>query len=560
MNALLVGSICLVILGIGYKYYGKIIEKLWEVSSERKTPAIVYQDSIDYIPARHWSILFGHHFASIAGAAPIIGPVIAVALWGWVPALLWIVFGTILFGAVHDFSALMASLRHKGKSIADVTETVISYRAKILFAIFLWLALILVIAVFAAVAAKTLASTPAVVIPTFGLIFVAFLTGLMLYRWKIHQVIASIIGVSLLFGLIILGYYFPIDIGENAQKIWTIVLLCYAFIAAILPVNLLLQPRDYLATAVLFIGLISGYIGLLITHPQMHTPEFITWKTEDGMLLWPMMFVTVACGAISGFHSLIASGTTSKQLKNEQDARKIGYGGMIMEGMLAVLALLCVSGGLYWSVEEGGKLGLIYPELLKEKGWIGAFGHGYGELVKPMFGTFSMLVGITMLKTFVMTTLDSATRIGRYIGEELFGEGLKMKIWKNRYISTGIIIIFAAWLALSNWKAIWPIFGASNQLVAALALIVATVYLARIKKPTAYTFYPAIFMLITTIGALIYKINCFLSNKEYMLATVGGILLILAIVMIIESILALKRLGNISSNDVGASNEIRKTK
>jgi carbon starvation protein len=538
MNALLIAGIGLVAFFLGYRFYGRVIERLWQVDAAKKTPAVEYSDGVDYVAVKHWTILFGHHFASIAGAGPIIGPVIAACLWGWVPALVWIVIGTIFIGAVHDFSALMSSIRHKGRSIADVAAAVMSYRAKIILAAFLWLALILVIAVFAAVAGKTLATTPQVVIPTFGLILVAILIGLMLYKWQINQIVASIVGILLLFGLIVLGYFVPVSLGENAVTKWIIILLIYAFFASIIPVNILLQPRDYLAAAVLFLGLLFGYIGLLITHPNIHTPAFIKWETAKGTL-FPMMFVIIACGAVSGFHSLVASGTTSKQLANEKDARKIGYLGMILEGILSVLALLCVTAGLYWL--GAAEKRLIYPQLIQEKGWVVAFGTGYGQLVKPIFGALGMLVGITMLKTFVMTTLDSATRITRYITEELFGEGLKIKILKNRYASTTVIILLALCLALGNWQAIWPIFGASNQLVAALALIVATIYLFAIKRPTKFTLYPAIFMLIVTIWALIWQITNFLPQKQYLLGTIGIILLCLAVFMVIESIMVIKK-------------------
>lgn len=541
MNSLLVAIIAAFLLVLGYRFYGKLMERLWEVEPERKTPAVTQTDGVDYVPARHWTILFGHHFASIAGAGPIIGPVVAVAIWGWVPAIIWIVVGSIFIGAVHDFGTLMVSIRHKGRSISDVAHSLISYRAKLLFAAFLWLSLILVVAVFAAVAGKTLATTPEVVVPTFGLILVALLIGVVIYRWNLNQLLATIIGITLLFGLILLGYYFPIELGRNAATKWTVILLIYAFIASVLPVNILLQPRDYLSTFVLFFGMIFGILGLVITHPTIHTPAVIAWSGKSGTL-WPMMFVVIACGAISGFHSMIASGTTSKQLTSEGDARKIGYGAMILEGGLAVLALLAVTAGLYWKGQ--GAEGLIYPELLEKKGWIGAFGAGYGELVRPIFGVLGMFIGITMLKTFVMTTLDSATRIGRYISEELLGEGFKITLFKNRYLSSGLFIILAGTLAFGNWKAIWPIFGASNQLVAALALIVLTTFLASRNKPTKYTLYPCIFMLITTLGALVYQISGFIQKKNFLLGGIGLILIILAGFMVVESVKVLKRSRN----------------
>lgn len=540
MNSLVIGTVSIVLFLLGYRFYGSRIKRLWAVDPARPTPAVEKYDGCDYVPAKHWTILFGHHFASIAGAGPIIGPVIAVAIWGWGPALAWIVLGSILLGGVHDFSSLMVSLRRQGKSIAEVAHSVVSYRAKMIFATFLWFSLVLVVAVFAAVGGKTLAVKPEIVIPTFGLILVAILVGLMIYKWKIHQAIATLVGLALFFGLIVLGYYYPIDIGANAARNWAMILLVYAFIASVMPVNILLQPRDYLAAFVLFFGLFFGYLGLIITRPVMHAPLFIGWRGSEGSL-WPMLCVVVACGAISGFHSMVSSGTTSKQLASEGDAKRISYGGMIMEGGLATLALIAVGAGLYFSKGEG-PAHLAYLSLVKEKGWIVAFGEGYGQLVGPIFGAFGTLVAIMMVKTFVLTTLDSATRINRYIGEELFGEGLRLKAFKNRYLSTGIIIILAGYLAFGNWRAIWPIFGASNQLVAALALLVVTIYLLATKRPTKFTLIPGIFMFATAITALVYKTIQFIPQKMYLLGTISIFLTILAVFMLFEGVKAARRL------------------
>ncbi|RKY39997.1 MAG: carbon starvation protein A [Candidatus Omnitrophota bacterium] len=523
MNSLLIAVGSLIIFALAYRFYGNRLSRLWEVNPNNRTPAHRKNDGVDFVPARHWSILFGHHFSSIAGAGPIIGPVIACALFGWFPALLWIILGSIFLGGVHDFSALMASLREEGGSIAQISKTTLGYAVKIVFAIFLFLSLVLVIAVFAAVGGKTLAVEPRVVLPTFGLILVAFLIGIMLYRWHINQVVCTLLGVTLLFTLILLGYYFPITIGPKAQTIWTIVLLVYAFIASVLPVNLLLQPRDYLATFILFFGLFFGYLGILLTHPSMHTPAFLSWSSEKGNL-WPMLFVLIACGALSGFHSLIASGTTSKQLSNEKEAQRIAYGGMLLEGVLAVLALIAVCAGLYWNNPSYSSL--IYPQLIKEKGWIVAFGKGYAEITKPLFGGLGVLIAVTTLKTFVMTTLDSATRICRYIGEELLQE---TKISCNRYIVSFLIILLATYLALGNWRLLWPAFGASNQLVAALVLLVITLYLKKRRRKVIFTLLPSGFIFLTTLYALIYQGGEFFRNRDYLLFSIDLLLFVLAL-------------------------------
>ncbi|UCD18947.1 MAG: carbon starvation protein A, partial [candidate division WOR-3 bacterium] len=463
--------------------------------------------------------------------------VIAVVVWGWGPAVLWIFLGSIFIGGVHDFSSLMISVREKGRSVAAVAEQVLSRNARLFFSIFLWFTLILVIAVFAASAAKTLSTTPQVAVPTFGLVLVAFVVGILTYRFNINLIISTVIGIILLFGLIILGYNLPMNASFH---FWLFCLLGYAFIASVLPVNILLQPRDYIASFVLLFGLFFGYIGLFITRPLINAPFYVKWQSAQGDL-WPMMFVIIACGAISGFHSLVASGTTAKQLSNEKDARRIGYGAMLAEGLLAVLAVLAVSAGLYW---KDGPSGLVYPELMRGGNWIATFGTGYGEIVKPLFGVFGMLIGITMLKTFIMTTLDSATRITRYLGEELFGETLGIRLFKNPYFNTTIVIAFALWLSLGSWQAIWPVFGAANQLVAALALFVVTAWLLSRSKPARYAIYPAIFMLATTVAALLYQFFGFVRRGKIGLCLIVTLLLVLTFFMLVEVLRATRRRTN----------------
>jgi carbon starvation protein len=527
VNALFLAIITFVVFVCGYLFYGRVLSRLFDVDPRQKTPAHSLRDGRDYVPAKHWMILFGHHFASIAGAGPILGPVIAVLIWGWGPAVLWIVLGSIFVGGVHDFSSLMLSIREKGKSIATVSEHVLSRRAKIFFSVFLWLTLVLVIAVFAASAAKTLSTTPQVVVPTFGLIIVASVVGILTYRLNINLIVSTAIGIVLLFGLIVTGYYLPVNASFH---FWLFCLLGYAFIASVLPVNILLQPRDYIASFVLFFGLAVGYVGLFIVHPLIKAPLVIQWHSSQGGL-WPMMFVVIACGAISGFHSLVASGTTAKQLSNERDAKKIGYGAMLAEGFLAILAVVAVSAGLYW---KDGPSGLVYPDLMRGGNWIRTFGVGYGEIAKPILGAFGMLIGITMLKTFIMTTLDSATRITRYLSEELFGETLGISIFRNCYFNTSVVIIAALWLSLGSWQSIWPVFGAANQLVASLALFVVTAWLLSRNKPIKHALYPALFMLFTTVAALLYQLLQFVNQGKFGLALVAVLLLVLSLFMLVE--------------------------
>jgi carbon starvation protein len=539
MNAVIVAIIGLILFAAGYYFYASFIEKkVWQVDFKKKTPAVLKDDGLDYIPAKHWTVLFGHHFASIAGAGPIIGPVIACALFGWGPALLWIVIGSIFIGGVHDFSSLMLSLRHHGQTVGRVTEDVLGRRSRIVFSLFLWLALILVVAVFAAVTAKTMVAEPRIVIPTLGVILTAILLGLMLYKWRINQVTATVIALALMVFFIYLGLNNPISLNHpQALTIWMVILLAYAFVASIIPVNILLQPRDYLSAFILFFSLVLGYIGVFVSLPKMNAPMFVSTQSAQGPL-WPMMFVIIACGAISGFHSLVASGTTSKQLPHKPAAKRVTFGGMILEGVLSLLAIIAVCAGLSWF---GGPAGLVYPELMKESGWIVTFGKGFGQLVAPIVGsTVGALIAMFTLNAFVLTTLDSATRITRYITEETFGEALKIKFLKNKYLSTLLIVILALWLALGSWTALWPVFGASNQLIAALVLILASVYLFQKNQPSIYTFVPAIFMIVTSIGALIYELFIFFQSNNYLLFTIAVILLLLAADMLIE---ALKVLG-----------------
>lgn len=544
MNSLLVAGIAIFLLIIAYRFYSLKVKKWIGVEDNEVPPSIELHDGVDYVAAKHWSVLFGHHFASIAGAAPIIGPVIASLYWGWFPALIWIVVGGSLFGAVHDYISLVMSLRSKGKSITTVTESVMGKTSKILFGLFALLALILVVAVFAAVAGKTMATTPAVVIPTFGLIVVALIIGILMYHIKLPVLVCSVIGVMLLFALIVVGYFVPIELPvQNPEKWWTVILLIYGMIASVTPVTLLLQPRDHLAGAVLYIGMFFGFCGLIITHPQIKAPSVVAFSTTNGWM-WPMMFVTVACGAISGFHSLVSSGTTSKQIPRMKDARIVGFGGMITESALAVLAVICVTAGLYWKTAPEGSEGLIYQQLFKQGGWIKAFGEGYGQITKPFFAGFGTLVGITMLKTFIMTTLDTATRITRYMCNELLGETFGIKAMRNKYVAVILVGLLAGALALGNWKAIWPVFGASNQLIASVVLIVASIYLLSNNRRYFFTAIPAVIMLATTISALIYQTYTFITAEKsnLMLAIISIILIVLAVFLTLTALAAAARI------------------
>lgn len=514
MNSLIIVTIALILFFWAYRFYAKKLENLWQIDPKRQTPAFSKYDSIDYIPAKNWLVLFGHHFASIAGAGPIIGPVIAVMAWGWLPALLWVVLGTIFIGAVHDFGSLITSVREGGSSVADIAQNVISRRAKVIFSLFVWLALILVISVFVWLCADTFVREPKIVLPSLGIIPVAMLIGYLLYHLRINSVLATIIGLVLLSGLILVGNVLPISINLN---VGLFILLVYCYFASIMPVNILLQPRDYLCSFLLFFGTGAGYLGLLILRPKIIAPYYhkSLASTSSGYL-WPFLFVTVACGAVSGFHALISSGTSSKQIANERQVKRIGYGAMIAEGLVAVLAIIATA--ILFNPQQD----------LKSTTPISIFGNGYGLLTSTILGRHGSFIAITILNAFILTTLDTATRISRYITEELFK-------FKNRYLSTVLIVVLSAGLAFSGkWNKLWPAFGASNQLVAALTLFVLSCWLLSKNKTIKFTLLPAFFMLITTIAALLLQAIRYFRHRDSLLFMVSMVLIILAGFMVYE--------------------------
>lgn len=540
MNAGALLIIVIVVFSIAFRFYGRYLEKLWDTKPEEKTPAHTKYDGVDYIPAKHWTILFGHHFSSIAGAGPILGPVIAGVLWGWGPALAWIVLGSIFLGGVHDFSSLVLSLKHDGQTVGQITKNILGEKSKLIFSFFLWLALILVIAVFAAVTAKTFAEDPRIVVPSFGLIFVAVIFGYFVYRKNVNFVLVTLVSLALIGLLLFEGKNFPVQIpGENAVKVWILILLVYAFVASVLPVNILLQPRDYLSSFILFFGLFFGFLGLLVSHPTTNAPFFVSFNSSKGPLL-PMMFVMIACGAISGFHSLVSSGTTSKQLPDAKHARHIAYGSMLTEGILAAVALLCVSAGLYWNSPFSE---LNYPSLMQKGNWIGTFATGYGIIVSKIFSSdIGKLIAMVMVNSFVLTTLDTATRITRYITSEIFGQSFRIQMLNNRFFATLCIVFFAAYLAFGPWEKIWPVFGASNQLVAGLVLFVCSCFLMMKRKNSLSTLIPAIAMLFITIAALIYQAIGFYKSRHLLLGNISVILIILAFFIILEGAETIRKL------------------
>jgi len=489
---------------------------------------------VDKVPTKT-AVLLGHHFSSIAGAGPIVGPIIAAVAFGWVPAILWVIIGSIFIGGVHDFSALVASIRHKAKSIAEIAReymTPLSYK---LFLVFIWMTMVYVLVVFIDLTSTTFVSHGEVATSSTFFIFLAILFGIVLYRLKISLALASLIFVPLVFVGVWIGHIFPLDSSSipvlfqsNPGRFWNMVLILYAFIAAISPVGVLLQPRDYLSSFLLYASLIGAFIGIIFGGFNFQYPAFTTWSDIDRGTLFPILFITIACGACSGFHSIVASGTTSKQLNCETDARKIGYGAMLIEGLVAVISLFTVAM-------------LVRNDDLVSQAPLVIFGTGMGNFFSIMGIPFEigMSFGILAVSTFLLTTLDTSTRLARYILEELFN----ITDSSSRYLSTlatlvlPVIFTFitlydAQGIPIPAWKAVWPVFGSTNQLLAGLALLVVFVWQKRKGKKTFFIVVPMVFMLSMTLWALVQLIY---QSGFSMIGIISAFLLILATVLIFEA-------------------------
>jgi len=529
-------SIVLVLLGftilfIGYRFYSKFVgRRIFDINEENHLmPSKEFEDGIDFVPTKK-HILFGHHFTSVAGAAPIIGPCVA-AYWGWLPALVWILFGTILMGAVHDFGALVMSVKEKGKSIADIASTTISKRARLMFLIFIILLVWLVLAVFAMAVADLFVGIPSSVIPINIEIIIAIIMGYLIYKKKMDILIPSLIALALLYFFVWVGTKAPVDFTEvmpaqDAKNLWIILLFIYSAIASLLPVWTLLQPRDYINSHQLIVGLGLLFLGIFVAQPIVDAPALRSFSEPGVPSLFPLLFVTVACGAISGFHGLVASGTSSKQLEHLSDARMVGYGGMIGEGTLALATTVAAVAGISLvtqcnlpSVGQVSDLNwaVYYDSWAHASGnKAAAFVLGGGALIQSLGIPASMantLMAVLVI-SFAATTLDTATRIQRFILKE-FGLAMKIKPLTNRYVATVIAIVPAILLAFWNvsdpgsgatrqagWV-LWPIFGASNQMLAALTLMVLTLYYWKKKKPILPLLIPMVFIMVVTFTVLV---------------------------------------------------------
>ena len=551
---------------IAYHTYGRFLgRRIFKLDAHASVPSKELTDGVDYVPARK-GIIFGHHFTSIAGTGPIVGPAIGI-IWGWVPAILWVMFGSIFMGAVHDLGALVVSMRNEGKTIAEIAAKYINKRVRFILFVVVFLGLLIVIAVFGMVIAIVFAQFPSAVIPVWFQIPIAVGLGYAVYKRSASILLSTIVAVIGMYAFIAIGAFVEskwpgvttiTQIGPMpATGVWTIILLIYAWIASTLPVTTLLQPRDYINAWQLFIMmglLVAGVVVASLTHQLSIVAPAINRTTADIPSMWPLMFITIACGAISGFHSLVASGTSPKQISNEKDCLFVGYGSMLVEGFLAVLIIICVAAGIGMAYKgSGGAILTCSAAWSRHYGsWAGAYGMG-AKLNAVVIGAANMTksiglpetIGITLMGVFVAsfagTTLDTAVRIQRYVISELAND-LRIPYLSNRWTATSAAVITAATLAFAtgaNGKGalkLWPLFGAANQLLAGLALLVVTMYLQR-KGSMKFIFaaIPCVVMLSITGWAIAVKEADFINQKNWLLVTIGACIILMAIWMTAET-------------------------
>ncbi len=561
MNSLLLLIICIAILVLGYIFYGGWLCRQWGVGdSKKQTPAHEMEDGVDYVPAKA-PVLMGHHFSSIAGAGPITGP-IGAAMFGWVPVVLWILIGGIFFGGVHDFGALFASIRHKGQSIGEIISSNMSKRAKMLFTIFAYLTLILVVAAFASIVATTFgavvdeagaidkaasATNASVAMVSLLFIIIAIVFGFMVYRRNASMAVSTILGVGAIALCMVIGMNFhPIYLTTKA---WMIIVGIYIAIASVTPVWILLQPRDYLSSFLLYAMLAVALIGVVISHAGMGGADglaaFNGFAVDNGngmQYLFPVLFTTVACGAISGFHSLVSSGTTSKQLDKETDAKPIAYGGMLLECVLAVITV-CAINFAYKNGITAGATAIFAGGISQMYG--GVFGAGVVNVLNTLL--------VLTYSAFCLTSLDTATRLARFMFQEFFlepgqtvddiKEGWK-KTLVNPYVATIITVVLGIVLGMTGYSKIWGLFGAANQLLAGIGLLAVATWLGNVGKNNRMFLAPMAFMIVVTICSL-----CVTVKNQVGIITAGGadwgpyaqailavLLIVLAVFLVIEGV------------------------
>ena len=564
MSAIIPALIGMIAIALGYFFYSKFIaEKIYQLDPNFETPAHTMRDDVDFIPTNKF-VLLGHHFTSVAGAAPIIGPAIAV-IWGWLPAFIWVIGGTVFFAGVHDFGAIWASVRNQGRSIGSLTGDVVSVRARTLFMIVIFFLLMMVNAVFAVAISNAFVDTPSSVIPAWTAIAVAVVIGVLIYKVKVPILWPTIIGTIILYAVIWVGDAVPVALPETfmglgAAPQWIIILFIYATIASLLPVWLLLQPRDFINGIQLIIGLALLFGAVFLANPEVVAPMYNTVVPDGTPPLLPLLFVTIACGALSGFHGLVASGTTSKQLNKETDARFVGYLGSSGEGMLALVTIIVVSAGFAslgdWQAtysEFGGTIGI--PTFVAGGSQIVADG-------TPLSREFASTLLAVMAVLFAGTTMDAGVRLQRYIVQE-WGTIYKIPALQNGYIATFAAVAACLTLAFGaggrdgqGGMTIWPLFGTTNQLLAGLTLLVLSVMLVKLGRRYIFTLVPMVFVTLMALAAAVVQLwSLFYTNPNYVLGVVDVFIIILAIYVLLESVSAFRR----ERSAVESSSELSQT-
>ena len=588
MNAVVVLAVSIAILVIGYLTYGKWLAEQWGVDPKHKTPSHEMEDGVDYVPAKA-QVLMGHHFSSIAGAGPINGPIQA-AVFGWVPVLLWILIGGIFFGAVHDFGALFASIRNKGQSIGEIIESTMGKGAKRLFGVFGYLTLILVVAAFGSIVASTFGITNAsgvqvspeamtanesTAMISILFILLAIVFGFAVYRKNVPLSIATVGGVVGIVAIVAIGLnWHPVALSYNA---WMIVVGLYILVASVTPVWILLQPRDYLSSFLLYFMMavsVIGIIGATATgNGNLSIPAFngFAHATSNGLFttgsMFPALFVTIACGAISGFHSLVASGTSSKQLDNEKDARAIGYGSMLIECALAVVSLCAV--GFVWAGASAETSEYASPTAVFAKGISGMIGTFTGSQSQAVSISYNMLV--LAVSVFCLTSLDTATRLARYMFQEFWldqGESYKTvsgykKVLSHPVVATFITVVLGIGLGMTGYTKIWPLFGAANQLLAAVGLMAVCTWLGAMGRNNKMFYIPMMFMLFVTVCSLYQTIMAKIKVISAGGADTGwavvqaGIAALLVVLAVVLAIISIKTIIRQNKTDIELSGESR---
>ena len=529
----------------GYLLYSRFLGRsVFKLSDTFRTPAHTMEDGVDYVPTNKY-VLWGHHFTSVAGAAPIIGPAVAV-IWGWLPAFLWVTLGTVFFAGLHDLGALWASQRHKGQSIGTLSGRYIGARGRNLFLVVIFLLLLMVNTAFAVVISNLLIATPSAVIPTWGAIIVAVLIGQAIYRLKWNLPLVSLVGVAALYALIVLGDRFPVALPETVMGIpdrgvWIILLFVYAFIASLLPVWVLLQPRDYINGLQLFVGLIILYGSFFIVRPEIVAPTLNDAVPAGTPNIFPLLFVTIACGAVSGFHGIVASGTSAKQLDKETDARFVGYFGAVGEGLLSLGTIVATTAG-YKTLADWES---VYNEW--NAGGVNAFVEGGGALMNEGLGiptSLSATILATMAVLFAATTMDSGVRLQRMVvGEiaEIMGVKLSGLVATIIAVGAALGLTFSTGMDGSGGMIIWPLFGTTNQLMAGLTLSVLVVILTKLRRPTLPLLIPLVFVTLMSLWAAVLQLRTLFEAGNWLLLGIDVIIIVAAVWVVVEAVASISK-------------------